>query len=121
MSHGDLVTKLPPGAKAMAKSKTGHMAAMEIKSKTGHDVWALQFHPEVTHTDDGLKILKEFVFKKCKASRTWSGKKLLQHLSDEVKKRVGDTDHVLVGLSGGVDSTVTAVLLTKILGRERVH
>jgi len=88
---------------------------------TGEGYMALQFHPEVSHTEHGSEILKHFVFTKCRAKKNWEGQHLVDHLVDEIKKKVGPSEKVLCALSGGVDSTVTAVLLTKALGRDRVQ
>jgi len=120
MSHGDLVLNLPRGAVGLAKSDSGHWAAIESKTP-GCGYLGLQFHPEVSHTENGTEILKSFVFERCKAKENWDGQKLSHHLIEEIKNKVGPKDKVLCALSGGVDSTVTAVLLTKALGKERVH
>ena len=120
MSHGDLVTELPPGAVGLAKSQSGHWAAMK-NEKTGRGYLALQFHPEVSHTENGTEIIRKFVFETCGAKVNWEGRQLLNHLVEEIKNKVGPKDHVLCGLSGGVDSTVTAVLLNHALGKSRVH
>jgi GMP synthase (glutamine-hydrolysing) len=116
MSHGDVVKEIPPGFKIAALSDGGHIAAMESDR-----VWAVQFHPEVTHTERGLEILKNFAEKLCKAKADWDAPHMLTYLKQEILNKVGDKAHVLCGLSGGVDSTVVAILLTQVLGRERVH
>lgn len=120
MSHGDLVVDLPPGSRGLGKSQNGHWAAMENR-EVGKGFWGLQFHPEVSHTQDGTKIIKDFVFEKAGAQVNWNGELLVEHLVEDIRQKVGPEDHVLCALSGGVDSTVTASLLTKALGRERVH
>ncbi len=120
MSHGDLVTQLPPGAQGLAKSKSGHWAVLQDLS-VGRGFMALQFHPEVYHTENGTEIIKKFVFEDCKAKINWHGRKLVSHLISEIQNKVGEKDKVLCALSGGVDSTVTAKLLTSALGKERVH
>lgn len=116
MSHGDVVMVPPPGFKIAAKSETGHMAAMQSDR-----AWAVQFHPEVMHTDHGIEILREFAFTLCKAKINWNPGSIVEHLITGIRDRVGLTDHVLCGLSGGVDSSVVAALLTKALGADRVH
>lgn len=116
MSHGDVVKEVPPGFKVAALSEGGHIAAMESER-----VWAVQFHPEVSHTERGLEILQSFAEKVCHAQADWDAPHMLSHLKKEILNRMGDKSHVLCGLSGGVDSTVVATLLTQVLGRERVH
>jgi GMP synthase (glutamine-hydrolyzing), C-terminal domain or B subunit/GMP synthase (glutamine-hydrolyzing), N-terminal domain or A subunit len=116
MSHGDVVESVPPGFQMIGMSDGGHPAAMR-----GDGVLALQFHPEVAHTEHGTDLLKYFAKEMCHAAAEWDAPHMLSMLQDEIRKKVGATDHVLVGLSGGVDSTVVATLLTKTLGAERVH
>ncbi len=84
-------------------------------------VLALQFHPEVAHTDHGNDLLKYFAQDMCGASANWDAPHIKDLLIKEAQEKVGPTDHVLVGLSGGVDSTVVATLLTKALGADRAH
>lgn len=116
MSHGDIVKEVPPGFKVAALSSTGHIAAMESDR-----VWAVQFHPEVSHTEDGIEVLQSFARDLCKAPADWDAPHMLEHLKNEILAKVGPQDHVLCALSGGVDSTVVATLLTRTLGKERVH
>lgn len=116
MSHGDVVKKVPPGFKPSAKSSSGHLAAMESDR-----VRAVQFHPEVSHTEHGLDVLKSFAVDLCKAPADWDAPQMLHHLQNEILQKVGPNDQVLCALSGGVDSTVVATLLTRTLGKERVH
>ena len=116
MSHGDAVESVPPGFEVVARSELGHPAAM-----TGPRAWGLQFHPEVVHTQHGEKILSSFAKTLCQAPDNWQGQNILTAISERLVKQVGSEDHVLVGLSGGVDSSVVASLLTRVLGAERVH
>jgi GMP synthase (glutamine-hydrolysing) len=115
MSHGDIVTEAPKGARLIALSEN-KLAAGFI----GDGIFAVQFHPEVEHTENGDKVLKYFASDMCGAQPQWTAPKIWDQLKSEIPKKVG-SEHVIVGLSGGVDSTVTAVLLTKILGKEQVH
>lgn len=116
MSHGDVVEKVPDGFQVIANSDGNHPAAMQ-----GPGVLALQFHPEVAHTDHGNDLLKYYAEEMCGAVADWDAPHIKDMLIKEVQQKVGSSDHVLVGLSGGVDSTVVATLLTKALGVERVH
>ncbi len=116
MSHGDIVKVPPPGFKILAKSSGGHPAAM-----AGERAWAIQFHPEVSHTEKGTEILRAFAEKLCGAKKNWNTKSIAEHLLEQIKSQVPKDEHVLCALSGGVDSTVVGFLLTKALGPERVH
>lgn len=116
MSHGDVVEKAPEGFQIIASSDGDHPAAM-----SGPGVLAVQFHPEVAHTDHGQDLLRYFAMDMCQAPADWDAPHIKDILIKEARDKVGPTDHVLVGLSGGVDSTVVATLLTKALGAERVH
>jgi GMP synthase (glutamine-hydrolysing) len=116
MSHGDVVEAAPAGFEIIANSDGHHPAAMRSAN-----VLAVQFHPEVAHTDHGLDLIRYFSQDMCKAPADWDAPHIKDHLMQEVRKQVGETDHVIVGLSGGVDSTVVATLLTQTLGHERVH
>lgn len=115
MSHGDVITKAPPNAKVIAWSGNNHPAVM-----TGTNFWAVQFHPEVAHTEHGTDFLKAFLFDFCKAKVNWSTGAIKDHLLADIKERVAKDETILCALSGGVDSTVVATLLTQALGRERV-
>lgn len=116
MSHGDVVLEAPKDFKIVAYSESNHPAAL----KSDH-VWAVQFHPEVSHTEKGDEILKAFVFELCKCKADWKPDHIVSELQNYIKNKVGDREQVLCGLSGGVDSTVVATLLTKTLGADRVH
>lgn len=116
MSHGDVVKTPPPGFQVWGVSDSGHVAAIK-----GPRAWAVQFHPEVMHTENGLEILRSYVFELCQATPSWDPPHITSHLIEEIKSQVPAQDHVLVGLSGGVDSSVAAALLTRALGPERVH
>ena len=116
MSHGDVVKVPPPGFKVLAKSDEGHPAALE-----GEDIFAVQFHPEVSHTDHGDDVLRHFVFNMCQVTPDWKPTNIAEELKLKISQQVPEDEHVIVGLSGGVDSTVAARLCTKALGHERVH
>tara|TARA_B100001250_G_scaffold23744_1_gene19885 strand:- start:30 stop:1589 length:1560 start_codon:yes stop_codon:yes gene_type:complete len=112
MSHGDHVSSLPKGFKSCASSNNSPIAALFNPSKK---IFGLQFHPEVTHTPQGKKILKNFVRDICKCQGLWNSKNIITKNIEEIKEKVG-TDEVLLGLSGGVDSAVVAALLSKAIG-----
>ncbi|MEM7645811.1 MAG: glutamine-hydrolyzing GMP synthase, partial [Pseudomonadota bacterium] len=116
MSHGDVVKVPPPGFKVLAKSDEGHPAALE-----NDNLFAVQFHPEVSHTDAGTEVLRYFVFEKAKVEANWKPDHIVTDLKRKIRDQVGEDEHVIVGLSGGVDSTVAARLVTKALGQKRVH
>lgn len=116
MSHGDVVNALPTGFELWAESQSKHPAAMK-----GDRIWALQFHPEVTHTEKGDEILKSFLNDLCHAPKNWSPRLIATELIEQLQQKVPSEDHVLCALSGGVDSTVVGTLLTKALGHDRVH
>ena len=113
MSHGDKVTRLPKGFKKIGYSSNSPIAAFEnIKLKK----YGFQFHPEVTHTNQGQKILKTFVRDICGSSGKWRPKNIVDSLVQDIKSQVGDKK-VLLGISGGVDSSVVAALLSKAIGK----
>lgn len=116
MSHGDIVKVPPPDLKIVAKSEGGHPAAMK-----GDRIWALQFHPEVAHTEGGGEILKAFALEVVGAAPNWKTPHIIEVLQERIREQVGPEAHVLCALSGGVDSTVVATLLTQTLGAERTH
>ena len=115
MSHGDLVIKIPDGAKLIAKSENKHIAALVDSNFLG-----IQFHPEVMHTEKGKEILDYFVSDFAKIKSNWSSGEIYERIEKKIKLSVKPTDKILCALSGGVDSAVVAVLLTKILGFESV-
>ena len=116
MSHGDQVQDLPDNFDLVAASTSAPIAAMQHSTKP---IYALQFHPEVTHTEDGKIILDNFIFKVCKANSDWRMDDLINQRIQEIKSKV-QNDKVLLGLSGGVDSSVTAALLNKAIGKKLI-
>lgn len=116
MSHGDHVSKLPQGFNAICATANTAIAGMSDESR---HFYGLQFHPEVTHTRQGFRILSRFVLEICKASACWTTSNILKQLVANVKETVGQ-DKVLLGLSGGVDSSVVAALLHKAIGAQLI-
>jgi len=116
MSHGDHVEQVPPGFRVCAASDKGVIAAMS--SEEGR-VFGLQFHPEVTHTTRGAALIKRFVMEVCGALGDWTPGSFIEDQLSLIRAQVGD-DSVICGLSGGVDSSVTAALIHKAIGK-RLH
>ena len=114
MSHGDQVESLPEGFKSIASTDNTSIAAMADESRK---FYGLQFHPEVTHTTQGTKILGRFLHKIAGCKKLWTTEKIVQDSIARVKKQVGN-DRVLLALSGGVDSSVVAALLHKAIGKQ---
>jgi len=112
MSHGDRIAKLPKGFKATAFTDNSPVAAME---NSIDKIYGLQFHPEVVHTREGIKILKNFLFNICKCKPLWKVESFADYAIKSIQDQVGN-GKVLCGLSGGVDSSVVAVLLHKAIG-----
>ncbi len=112
MSHGDKVTRLPPDFVCTAATDSAPIAAMMSNDGRIH---ALQFHPEVTHTKAGQQLLNRFVHDICKCERLWTAVNIIDDAIAGVRKQVGK-DQVLLGLSGGVDSSVVAALLHRAIG-----
>jgi len=114
MSHGDSIGTLPEGFTVTAStSNTPVAAAEDIK----RHFYGLQFHPEVVHTQAGKKILANFLFAVCCCKKSWTMKSFINHAVEEIRQQVGQ-DRVILGLSGGVDSSVAAVLLHKAIGKQ---
>ncbi|MDB9710845.1 glutamine-hydrolyzing GMP synthase [Candidatus Pelagibacter ubique] len=113
MSHADQVSKMPKNFKIIASTKNSKLTIIEnIKE----NFYGVQFHPEVTHTNKGKILLRNFVFLICKIKKNWSSKDQKLKLINEIKEQVGD-NKVICGLSGGVDSSVVAQLLSKAIGK----
>ncbi|MDK2920780.1 MAG: hypothetical protein PWR24_337 [Desulfonauticus sp.] len=114
MSHGDTVLEIPQGFEVLAKTESIEFAAIGAREK---NIYALQFHPEVVHTDFGKQIIANFLFQIARLEPSWSMSSFIDNVLEEVKVQVGE-DKVVCALSGGVDSTVVAVLLNKALGHK---
>ena len=113
MSHGDTIAKLPTGARIIASTDDVENAAYKIE---GEVTYAVQFHPEVFHTKEGPQMLANFALGICGCKGDWTPDSFIDNTVASLKKQLGD-DKVILGLSGGVDSTVAAVLLNKAIGR----
>ena len=113
MSHGDTITAIPEGFECIASTNDVKFAAYASKSEA---IWAVQFHPEVFHTLQGTQLLKNFVVDICGSTQSWSAASFVDTTVAELKAELGD-DKVILGLSGGVDSSVCAVLLNRAIGK----
>jgi GMP synthase (glutamine-hydrolysing) len=112
MSHGDKVVALPPGFTGLASSETTEFAAMVDETR---GFYGLQFHPEVNHTLKGMEILEGFIKNICGCAGLWTPANIVEDIVADVRAKVGDR-HVILGLSGGVDSSVVAALLCRAIG-----
>ena len=114
MSHGDKVTELPPGFKVIASNEACPIAGMADETRR---FYAVQFHPEVTHTRQGRAIYTRFVHEICGAGASWNMPQFVPQAIERIRKQVGK-DEVILGLSGGVDSAVAAALIHKAIGEQ---
>ena len=112
MSHGDHLTRLPDGYETIAHTDNAPIAAVR---STDRPHYGVQFHPEVVHTDDGRQILENFAYRICGCAGDWTPASFVEEKKQAIREQVGD-DHVILGLSGGVDSSVAAVLLHEAIG-----
>jgi GMP synthase (glutamine-hydrolysing) len=113
-SHGDKVTKLPPGFKAIGVTENSPFAAIEDLQR---NFYGIQFHPEVFHTERGVEVIRNFLVGVCRARQDWSMKNFIDRTVQDIRTAVG-RGRVILGLSGGVDSSVAATLIHKAVGRQ---
>lgn len=113
MSHGDTITAIPDGFRCIASTDKVRFAAYQAE---GEPLWGVQFHPEVFHSLQGTQLLKNFVVDVCGSRQDWSPASFVDTTVAELKEQLGD-DRVILGLSGGVDSSVAAVLLNRAIGK----
>jgi len=114
MSHGDMIGRLPKGFRVTASTPSTNVAAAEHPVRR---FYGLQFHPEVVHTPEGKRMLGNFLFRICGCRKTWTMISFARDAVQEIREKVGD-GKVILGLSGGVDSSVAAVLLHQAIGRQ---
>ncbi|HJA98233.1 MAG TPA: glutamine-hydrolyzing GMP synthase [Candidatus Alistipes avicola] len=112
MSHGDTITSVPSSYRVIASTEDVRVAAFRVE---GEQTWGIQFHPEVYHSTDGIELLKNFVAGICGCKRDWTSESFVETTVRELREKLGN-DRVVLGLSGGVDSSVAAVLLHKAIG-----
>lgn len=113
MSHADTIKALPETASIIASTESVEVAAFQFK---GEKTFAIQFHPEVTHSTDGKQLLENFLVGICQCSQNWTADSFVESTVSELKEQLG-TDKVVMGLSGGVDSSVAAMLIHKAIGK----
>jgi GMP synthase (glutamine-hydrolysing) len=111
-SHGDHVMELPQGFRTVGRTANA-VAAVEDRARK---IYAVEFHPEVNHTEQGTEILRNFLFRVCKAEKKWSGAAFIEETVEAIRKKAGPTSRVICALSGGVDSTVAAALVHRAIG-----
>ena len=116
MSHGDTIEEYPSNFTLIASTEDVPCAAFRVE---GEPVWGIQFHPEVSHSDEGVRLLENFVKGICGCKGDWTSESFIESTVREIRAKVGD-DKVILGLSGGVDSSVAALLLQRAIG-DRLH
>lgn len=112
MSHGDSITNVPANYKVVCSTSDVEVAGFEIQNE---NTFGVQFHPEVYHSADGTQLLKNFIYTVCDCAADWTPNSFIEECISELKEKIGD-DRVILGLSGGVDSSVAAVLLHRAIG-----
>ena len=113
MSHGDTITTIPEGYNIIASTEDVAVAAYRI---AGEETWGIQFHPEVYHSEEGFTMIQNFVVGICGCEQSWTPASFVESTVEQLKAQLGD-DKVVLGLSGGVDSSVAAMLLHKAIGK----
>ena len=113
-SHGDKLTKLPPGFRAIGTTENSPYAAIEDRKR---NFYGIQFHPEVFHTERGVEMIRNFLLGVCGVKQEWTTKDFIAHAVENIRAQVGK-GRVILGLSGGVDSSVAAALLHKAIGKQ---
>jgi GMP synthase (glutamine-hydrolysing) len=116
MSHGDSITEAPPGFTVTARTATTPVAGLEDRDRR---IYAVQFHPEVAHTEHGMEMLKSFLFDAAGCRPTWTNVSIIENAVAEIRAQVG-SERIICGLSGGVDSAVAAALVHKAIGDQLV-
>jgi GMP synthase (glutamine-hydrolysing) len=119
MSHSDSIAVLPEGFEILATTNSIPVAAFKKSDTSSNPLYGLQFHPEVYHSIEGKKILHNFLVKVCGCKQDWTPSSFVHETVEQLKKQIGD-GHVIMALSGGVDSTVAATLISKAIG-DRLH
>jgi GMP synthase (glutamine-hydrolysing) len=114
MSHGDSILEIPPAIELIAETESIPVAAYKVKDRA---IWGIQFHPEVTHSTQGTALLRNFVVHICGCKQDWTPDAFIETTVASIKETVGK-DHVVLGLSGGVDSSVAAMLIHKAIGKQ---
>jgi GMP synthase (glutamine-hydrolysing) len=119
MSHSDSITQLPANFELLADTESIPVAAFRKKQDNGHSLHGFQFHPEVYHSTEGKKMIENFLVGICGCQQNWTPSSFVQETVDKLKAQIGDS-HVIMALSGGVDSTVAATLIHRAIG-DRLH
>ncbi|MCX8481075.1 MAG: glutamine-hydrolyzing GMP synthase [Sediminibacterium sp.] len=120
MSHSDSIVQLPSPFKVIASTNSIPIAAFSLFEETKTPIFGVQFHPEVYHSTAGKKIFQQFLTQICNCSCTWTAQSFIEESIQQIKSQVGEKAHIVMALSGGVDSTVAATLITKAIGN-RLH
>ena len=113
-SHGDKLMRLPPGFTAIGRTENSPFAAIEDYRR---NFYGIQFHPEVFHTERGIDVIRNFLSGVCRARQDWTTRDFIEHAVGEIRSAVGGS-RIILGLSGGVDSSVAAALIHKAVGRQ---